>query len=159
MKNVWKRLPLFFAAALIFTACDDEDQQVVDLPATIQAYVDANYAGAEIEESEQDTLCDGTPVYEVEVEINDDEDIELTFDNEGNLLFTESDIATADLPAAVTSSINANYAGYTTDDAEALAMADGSTRYEVELESGNTTLEVLFAADGTVICEEVDDED
>ena len=146
------------ALPLAFQSCDDEGA-TVPLPQAIQDYLDANYANAEIEESEQDTLCDGTDVYEVELEVADDEEVELTFDNEGNLLFTETEIKTADLPAAVTAAIASNYAGFTAKEAGQLATPDGSSQYEVELKNGQTQLEVLFVADGTVICEQEDDDD
>jgi hypothetical protein len=47
-----------------------------------------------------------------------------------------------------------NYAGYELDEAEKVDMADESTRYEVELKKGAKTKDVLFDAEGAVICEE-----
>jgi hypothetical protein len=156
------RLYLLPIAALIFVAtkCEKEEESTVPLPIPIQNYLNANYPGAEIEESEIDTLCNGTAVYEVEVEVSDDNEIELTFDAEGNLLFTENEIKVGELPAAVTASIAANFAGYSTAEAEKWSMADGSVRYEAALKkNGQPTLEVLFAADGMVICQEEEEDD
>jgi uncharacterized membrane protein YkoI len=160
MKKLWLFL-LPIAALMIFVAikCKDDEGHTVPLPASIQNYLNANYPGAEIEESEMDTLCTGTAVYEVEVEVSDDNEIGLTFDTEGNMLFSENEIKVSDLPAAVSAGISANFAGYSTAEAEKLSMADGSFQYEAELKkNGQPTLEVLFATDGTVICQEEEDE-
>ena len=129
------------------------------LPDYVQTYLATNYADYEIEEAKADSLCDGTQVFEVELEDSDDNEIELVFDNEENLLFTEVEINTSALPAAITNSIATNYANYTTEEADRLDMADGTTRFEVELKNGQSKIEVLFEADGTVICEEEDDDE
>lgn len=132
----------------------------ITLPAGIQSYLDANYSGYEVEESGKDTLCTGEVVYEVELEgENDDDDVELSFSSDGNLLFSETELAASALPGAVTASVAANFASYTIKEAALLSLSEGTTQYEVELKSGQTHLEVLFAADGTVICQQTDTED
>ena len=151
-------LPLAVIMLSVFAKCQD-DEQTIELPTTIQNYLSTNYPNYEIEESERDTLCTGTAVYEVELEGPKDKEVELTFDTEGNLLFTETEIKTSELPSAVSGSISSKYAGYTVKEAERLDRADGTTQYEVELKKDKTYLEVLFAADGTVICEETGDGD
>lgn len=157
-----KKITLLFILPLVmlvgFTNCGDDDDQLIDLPTTINDYLAANYPDYSIDESEEGTLCDGTIVYEVELEDSNDNEIELTFNTEGSLLFSETEIENSELPSAVTSSISTNYPDYSTDEAERIDMADGSTRYEVELENGDSELDVLFEADGTVICEETDDD-
>ncbi len=157
-----KNLGLFLLplAAMLFLAnkCDDDESTIL-LPPAIQNYLNTNYPGVEIEASEMDTLCTGTAVYEVELEISDDNKIELAFDTESNLLFTETDIASNQLPAEVTARVSANYAGYTIEEAAKLEWSSGGNHYEVELKKGTSKLEVLFAADGTKICEEAGDDD
>jgi uncharacterized membrane protein YkoI len=154
---------LFLAICLLtitvgFIACEDDDQ-LVDLPQSIEAYITSNYPGYEVDESEEEVLCSGTNVYEIEIENEDtDEEVELTFDTEGNFLFSETEIETTDLPSSVVSSINGNYAGYEIEEVEALNLANGTQQYEIELEKGDTELEVLFEADGTVVCEGEEDE-
>lgn len=158
MKNFLALLGLSALAALNFTACDNEGP-TVPLPQTIQSYLDANYPNAEIEELEMDTLCTGAAVYEVELEVNDDQELELTFDGEGNLSFTSEEIPVGQLPAEVTAAIAAKYSGYTTKEVERNSLANGGTQYEVEIK-GTDTREVLLNADGTVVCDEVEtDED
>ncbi len=151
---------LTFGLALTFFAasCDDEDGTTIQLPANVQSYLDTNHPNAEIEESEADTLCTGTAVYEVELEVNDDEELELTFDTEGSLLSTSMEIPASQLPAAVTAAISANFGGYSVEEAESLDLPGGGNQFEVELKGSNVK-EVLFNADGTVVCEQVETED
>ncbi len=143
---------------LVFATCKD-DEQMIELSANIKNFINTNYAGYEIEESEQDTLCNGATVYEVELKGSNDQKIELTFDTEGNLLFTETEISNSQLPLAVTNSISVRYPGYATKEANRLTATDGSIRFEVEVKKGPSKFEVLFAADGTFICEEIGDDD
>lgn len=131
---------------------------MVDLPQSVQDYISSNYPDYSIDESEMDTSCTGTTIYEVEIEGSNDDELELTFDSEGTFLYSESEIESSELPSAVTTSISNNYSSYSTEEAERLDMADGSLQYEAELKDGSTTLEVLFDADGTVICEEEDND-
>ena len=146
------------ALILFFNSCDDDDQ-MVDLPQSVQDYISSNYPNYSIDESETDTSCTGTAIYEVEIEASDDDELELTFDSEGTFLYSETEIGVDELPDAVTSSIDTNYSDYSTEEAERLDMADGSARYEVELKNGSTELDVLFESDGTVVCEEEDDDE
>jgi uncharacterized membrane protein YkoI len=151
-------LPLI-ALCFFFAACDDDNEHTIDLPTVIDNYLAANYGNYEIEESETDTLCTGTAVYEVELEVSNDKEVDLTFDTEGNLLFTEVEIASGGLPAEVVASIADNFNGYSAGETERLDLADGSNQYEVELKKGQEQIEVLFAADGKVICQEQGDDD
>lgn len=151
-----------FTMTLLFTNCggnNDDNDPMIDLPTIITDYISTNYPDYSIDESEQDILCEGTVVYEVEIENSNDDELELTFDTEGNLLFTETEIGTNDLPSEVSASIATNYATYSIDEVEQLNMSDNTSRFEVEIEDGNTTLSVLMEADGTVVCEEEETDD
>jgi len=158
MKKTTLFVFLSLAMVIGFTSCDDDDAQI-NLPTIINDYLAANYPDYSIDESEEETLCDGTVVYEVELENSNDDEIELTFDTEGSLLFSESEIGTSDLPSAVTNSLATNYADYSIEEAERLDMYDDTKRYEVEIKNGNSTLEVLLESDGTVVCEQEDNDD
>lgn len=157
-KSLFPIFALTTWAVFQLTACKDEGGfPLADLPAAIKTYVEANYPGYTIDEAEQETDCSGATVYDVEIEQGEDIESELTFDSEGNFLYSESEITVADLPASVTNSLANNYAGFTTEEADKLTLADGSTRYEVELEKGSIEKEVLFDTEGTVICEQDED--
>lgn len=138
---------------------DDNNNNIDSLPTTASAYITANYPNYIIEDVDYDMTCDSTMVIEVEIE-NGNSEIDLTFDLNGNFLYSEVEISTVALPTAVTNSIATNFPNYSLDDNEAdeLTMTDGSLRYEVDLESMQNDLEVLFAADGTVICQEIDND-
>ena len=149
------RYTLVLVGLIQLVSCKkDSSIAIADLPAAIKTYVEANYPGYALEEAEQETLCTGESTYEVEIEQGDDDELELTFDTDGNFLFSETEIPVAELPAAVINTIASNYAGFKTEEADKLSMADGTTRYEVELEKGKTEKEVLFDAEGGVICEQ-----
>ena len=150
-------LPFLILLLFLGVSCDDEGP-FVDLPVSIQSYLDANYPDAEMEESELDTLCTGMAVYEVELEVNDDEELELTFDTDGNLLFTETEISAGSLPTAVTNTVETAHPGQAIEEADRLDFPDGSVQYEVEL-GGSNPVELLVSADGEVICEEDGDTD
>ncbi len=145
------------SSCLIFGDDDDEDD-LTELPTSIQDFIQNNYPDYVVEEAEKETLCTGVEVYEVELETKEDNEIELVFDLEGSLLYEEVEISTEELPTAVTESIIANYGNFKLEEAERLELATDGTQYEVELEQGDTELEVLFSGNGTVICEESDDD-
>ena len=138
---------------------DDDDFNIDSLPTTALNYITTNYPNYTIDDAEYDMTCDSTMVIEVEIESGNSE-LELTFDISGNFLYSTVEINSTSLPTAVSNSIATNFPNYTLDDDEAdeLTMADGTSRYEVELESMQDELEVLFAADGTVICQKVDND-
>lgn len=152
---------ILFALFLVgfFTACEDDDHPSIDLPPAVQAYLDSNYPNHEVEEAELETLCTGEEAYEIELESSDDEEFEAVINSEGALLFTEHEISVNDLPADVSGSLASNYADYIVQEADRLDMADGSTRYEVEIKNGESQLDILTESDGTVVCEEEDSDD
>lgn len=144
---------------LIFTNCGDDDDPMVPLPAIIENYLTTNYPDYSVDESEKEILCDGTVVYEVELEDSNDNEMELTFDTEGSFLFSEHEIGNGDLPSVVTNSITNNYPDYSIEETERLDMFDSTTRYEVEIKNGSSVLEVLLEAEGTVVCQAEDTDD
>lgn len=140
---------------------DDDEDEEVDLPDVIIDFIANNYPNYSIEEAELETLCDSTEVYEVEIEqetADDDEELELFFDLDGNFLFEIQEISFNDLPAIVIDAINSNYpnANIDTDEAYVLLFADGSMQYEVELENNDEELELIIDAEGVIICIEED---
>jgi len=149
-------IALFALNACDILGGDDDNEPQVDLPTTIEIFIASNYPDYEIDEAEKETDCTGEEVFEVELESSNDDEIELTFDLEGNLLYTETEINIDELPEAVTTTISTEYPDFKLDDAERLDLATDGVEYEVELEKGKTELEVRLSATGTVICEEED---
>lgn len=128
---------------------------MADLPPAIQSFLDENYAGYQVEEAELETLCTGEEVYEIELEDGNDE-FEIAVSTEGVLVFTEYEISKNDLPAAVSDNLTVAYPGGAIKEAERIELADGTLQYEVEIKQAGTSLDVLLQSDGTVICEESD---
>lgn len=154
-KSVFPLIALAVLAMFQWAACSkDNSVAIADLPSAIKTYVEANYPGYSLDEAETETDCAGSKVYDIEIEQGEENELELTFDTDGNFLYSETEIGLSDLPATVANSISINYSGFKTEEADKLNMADGSTRYEVELEKGSTNKEVLFDTEGTVICEQ-----
>lgn len=142
-----------FVIAVGFVACD------VDFETAIDDYITENYANASItDDVEALTLCDGTLGYEVELD-DDSLEVDLFFDEAGNLVYTATEVEISALPQAVTDAIANNYANFSIDDddVEKFTYDNGTIRYEVELD-GDTEKDVLFEVDGTMICEGTDDD-
>ena len=87
-----------------------------------------------------------------------DNHLDLAFDVNGRWLFTNNRIKESDLPPTVKASIQANFAGYEIKKAFRLDMANGSKQYIAELRNGNIRPNVLFNANGSIICKNGRDE-
>ncbi len=61
----------------------------------------------------------------------------------------ETEMAVADLPAAVTAALARDYAGKTVNEA-ARIVSGGQTTYEAEITEGGTARDLVFNADGTL---------
>ena len=73
-------------------------------------------------------------------------------------LETEHAIKPEELPAPVRAAIAASYADHKLEAAELVESPQGTT-YEVDLEKGEQSLEVVFGADGKVLKSVVEEED
>ncbi|MBF9223785.1 PepSY-like domain-containing protein [Hymenobacter ruricola] len=69
----------------------------------------------------------------------------------GVLQETETDMPTAQLPAAVRATLARDYKAYQVKEAAAIVKADGRTVYEAEVSKGGKAQDVLFTADGKVV--------
>ncbi len=168
-------LPLL-ALLITFSSCDifgdDEDDfrpniSPSDLPVEARDYIDDNYDDYDIENAELEDYCDDIPAIEVELEDGPGPDVDLYFDLDGKFLFAAVEITLDDLPDAVIAAIENDFADYRIgddddDDIERFEFADGSLRYEVELEPLNgdgDDIDIVFNADGTIFCTDDDDDD
>ncbi len=122
---------------------------VTDLPSAITSYISANYAGATINMA----VKDDNRGYLVMITVNDTKKT-LLFNTDGTfnqelvkvLRGKVTEVAAADLPAAITSYITTNYAGSSIK--RAGKLPDGQYIVNVKPASGNP-VDLLFAADGT----------
>lgn len=154
MKNVSFSLICLLAGLFLLATSCEKEVKIADLPASIQAWISNNHPGFTADEAENEVLCDGTKVFAVEAEKGEEEEIQLTFDTNGAFLFSQTEVAVADLPTAVSAGAAKKYAGQAISEAVKMSMADGSTRYEVELGSGKSEKGVVFDNEGIFLCEE-----
>ena len=89
----------------------------------------------------------------------DGKEMSANFSTDGTWLETETELKAADLPQAVKDAIASQFAGYKMEEASMVQTAEMAAGYEVELEKGETTIEVLFGADGTVIKQKTEKEE
>nr|WP_293836522.1 PepSY-like domain-containing protein [uncultured Arsenicibacter sp.] len=122
---------------------------ITSLPSAITSYISANYAGATVNMA----VKDDNRGYLVMITVNDTRKT-LLFNTDGTfnqelvkvLRGKVTEVAAADLPAAITSYITTNYAGSTIK--RAGKLSDGQYIVSVKPASGNP-VDLLFAADGT----------
>lgn len=151
---------VFMADGSIYcTDNDDDNEGGVDstytgLPASVQDFLATNYPTYQVEEVEQEDICDDQLVYELELEDGTGPDLELYFNTDWEFLFAAYEVSDDELTAEVLAAIATNYPGYEIEDeVERWEWADGSISYEVELEhEDDDDLEVVFFADGSVFC-------
>ena len=79
-------------------------------------------------------------------------------DANGTLLETETEIAKGELPQAVQDVLKKDYAGFKLEEV-AKITAKGVITYEVEVEKGETTFEMIFDHQGKLLKKEEEKED
>ena len=123
----------------------------IPVESDIESFLADRYPGAVIIEKDYD---DGY----LEIDFRHDNYIkEALFNGANAWVRTTWELRRAsELPAAVSSALDAQYAGYRVDDIEAIETAD-ALHYELELENGRNELKVIFAEDGTLVNERRDD--
>lgn len=87
--------------------------------------------------------------YEVNFEMNNTE-MSATYDEQGHQLETESEIAIAQLPQAVQSTIDQQFSDYQIKETAKIENEEG-TNYEAELHKGMKSFDVIFNSDGQVL--------
>ena len=88
--------------------------------------------------------------YEAEFKLNG-KSISANFLNDGSWVETESEISTAELPAAVANAVKLKYADAVILKIFKIETAIGKVTYETEFKTGNKKKELVFNAEGNVI--------
>lgn len=110
---------------------------------SISEFIATNYPNATIREIDNEHGL-------IEVEIyHENREKTLYFNGSYQWVRTEWDVRRNDLPAAVVSTLNAQYGGYQIDDIEYVETPNGDY-YEIELERGDREVTVRVAANGTI---------
>ncbi len=136
---------------------EEENENPIDsLPQEILDYIAANYPDLTFSSSQQ-TFCDGTEVYILEGK-NGPVRVLLYFDLEGDLVQSATSFDERDLNDDVLASIDTDYSDYRIMNNKAwkIERADGDLWYRIYIKKNNSSkkIYVIYAADGTFICEE-----
>jgi len=135
------------------------------LPDAVKAVINAEYPGAEIEESQVEK--EGIKVYEVELE-QEGQDVELTISADGKIIEKETEIPLSEVPAGVKAAIEGACEGGEIEEVTKEVtywvvtlkkLETPKTTYEAEVVKDGKEIEIEVAADGTVLEQEDEDED
>ena len=96
--------------------------------------------------------------FEVSFESEEDVDISLLFDGNGNILETETEVEKKDLPAAVKESLEKDFSDWEITEL-AKIVSDGKTIYEAELEKGEKQIDAILSPDGKLVKKTSKDDD
>ncbi len=89
----------------------------------------------------------------------DNKEMSANFSPEGKWLQTETDIKEKELPEAVKNTIKSQFIGYEIEESAQVAMPEQNEAYEVELEKGKATLEVVIDSSGKVLRQAITEDD
>src|SRR4051794_4948294 len=70
-------------------------------------------------------------------------EISLVIDAAGKIIETETEIRKSAIPAAIAGTLQKDYAGYIIEEAARIVAANGEDSYEVEVEKGKETFELI----------------
>ena len=133
---------LVIALALFTVSLFAQDSKV---PTEIRAKFQALYPSAD----EVTWDVEGND-FEVTFESNDDVDMSILFNNQGNIVEIETEIEEEDLPASVKNSLGKDFSAWDVEET-AKIVRDGKTTYEAELEKGEKKMDAIFTADGNLV--------
>jgi len=117
------------------------------VPENVKGALSKVYQGKGVEWSQEDSSYEAT---------FDKSGVEtsLVIDADGNIVETETEIKTNDLPASIVNSVRKDYADYKIKEAAKIVAADGKVSYEAEVHKGKETYDLLFDRDGKLIAKE-----
>lgn len=137
-------LLLFVLSAVSFAGCSDDDDYIPET-AVVDAFT-SKYP--EAKRVSWETKMD----YKVAEFILANHETEAWFDASGNWLMTETDIRFDELPLLIQDKhVLGEYANWRVDDVDKIERYNTETIYVVEVEQGDNDVELVYAADGTLI--------
>ena len=136
---------LFAFSAVAFVGCDDDDDDFLPETSVVSAFT-SKYPKAE------KVSWGNKTDYKVAEFILDNHEMEAWFDTQGNWFMTETDIRFEELPLAVQEKhVLGVYANWKVDDVDRIERYNTETIYVVEVEKDKQEVELIYAADGTLI--------
>ncbi|HRE65711.1 MAG TPA: PepSY-like domain-containing protein [Cyclobacteriaceae bacterium] len=136
---------LLIVLGLSLTMCQAEAQKVKskDVPAEVKNTLQKSYAVTDADWDKEDGS------FEANFELKGNE-MSVLIDTKGNILEVETEIAKNELPAAVLKSLESNYKDFKIEET-ARIEANGVVTYEVEVEKGKQSFDLIFDLDGVLI--------
>ncbi len=119
-----------------------------DVPTQVKQAFSKNYPNNKVEEWEKENMN-----YEAEFEINNKE-MSVSFDENGNIIETEIEIETKELPATIKDYLSKNEVGKKIKEASKITDNKGVITYEVDM---NKT-DYMFDESGAFLSKEVNSE-
>lgn len=138
-----KKLVLMMVAAMITSLTFAQKLQEKDVPAPVKTAFQKNFPQAKVEKWEKEGIN-----FEAEFELNKSEQSVL-FDAQGDIIETEIEIETSELPNGILDYVKKNYKGQSVKEAAKITDTKGTLTYEVEIKG----MDLLFASNGKFIKE------
>ncbi|MDP1802521.1 MAG: PepSY-like domain-containing protein [Bacteroidota bacterium] len=138
MKTTIVTALLLFLVSNLFSQKTKESE----VPKTVIDAFNTNFSGVKAKSWEKEK--DGT--YEVDFDLNKTE-ASATFNADGTLIETETEIAIGELPKAVSDYLEKNHSGKKIKEVEKIVDAEGNVKYEVEIDNKD----LLFDQQGNFI--------
>lgn len=124
------------------------------LPAGVKEFVNKNYAGYTIAKAISDPLCQGGDAIDVAVTKTGAPNLSLIFKPDGSYVQQEEDVPLGTATPKIKDALKSKFADYSAGtQIEKVILADKTVQYLVDLSKGTATKEVIFTADGNVVCE------
>lgn len=137
---------MMFVTVWVFSACDDNDDDVKNVPNPVAQALKAKYPSVAYVEWERKG-----DYYVAECALNG-QDMDVWFDNQGEWRLTETEIYWNSLPTAVqTAFSNGEYAAWKLEDMDMLEFPSLPTEYVIEVEMGRSEYQLFYSESGDLL--------
>jgi hypothetical protein len=133
---------------------EDESGEMITVPAAVASAFESRFSGAEDIEWGKESDSE----FEAEFTLNG-KSMSANFDTGGKWLETESKVTGEELPAAVRSTLKSDFGMYQVSKAERLEKPGEPVTFEIKMEEGGTTTEVVLDETGKVVKQKVKNEE
>lgn len=136
------------------TVLPDGEITLDRLPAGVKEFVSKNYAGYKMVKALSDPLCQGEDAIDVAIAKTGSPNLSLIFKPDGSFVQQEEDVPLSAATDKIRNTLKTKYVGYAAgSQIERLVLADNTVQYMADLTKGSSTKEVIFTAEGIVVCE------
>ncbi|MBL0200286.1 MAG: hypothetical protein IPP81_08940 [Chitinophagaceae bacterium] len=140
--------------ATITTGLSDGEITLDRLPGGVKEFVVKNYAGYKMVKALSDPLCQGGDAIDLAIAKAGAPNLSLIFKPDGSFVQQEEDVPLSTATNKIMKVLKTKYADYAVGtQIEKLILADKTVQYLADLTRGSVTREVIFTADGNVVCE------